>query len=426
MLKDFTMLMRLFASLCLLTLSQAGLANTGAFFNVSADGPQASLSVTLCLNAREALSCQTFAVNNTQLHITTTIPNHTYPYAGIKINTPGYSPLGCSGTSHDFCLFSASDSAMSRITVSPEITTNVSSLALKVNGVARELIITNTSPYRSVTMNYRLSSALPPGTTIRPASCGIIAPGGSCILTVTPGAIPSAAPGDTTPIPIAVIFPGSTKAYISILTYGSVYENGYLFSIDDTTPITGSIGGKVMSLVDEAVHSITAILWSSTGVVTVADHSNIPGIYDTSAAGAGSCNGNSDGACNTKHILNFYIPFTTFPLSFYAAGICTETIGAYSDWYLPAICEMGYDSLNIGNGCGSSTAPTFQNIQSNLVENGNIGNLSGSYWSSTEYTKLLGNPADDAWVQTFGVGSSFQTGSNKGINFAVRCVRALT
>ncbi len=47
------------------------------------------------------------------LSITTTIPNHTYPYAGIKINTKGYSlthvGTQCSDAGNGFCLFSVSD-----------------------------------------------------------------------------------------------------------------------------------------------------------------------------------------------------------------------------------------------------------------------------------------------------------------------------
>lgn len=60
-------------------------------------------------------------------------------------------------------------------------------------------------------------------------------------------------------------------------------------------------------------------------------------------------------------------PFTATagptPLSYYAAGLCAATISGYSDWYLPAICEMGYGVAN----CGTSGVPELQNMQANLV-----------------------------------------------------------
>lgn len=70
--------------LCLLLVSHSSFAKQGLLFNVSAAG--------------------------SLLSITTTIPNHTYPQAGIKINTPGYhltsSGVDCTPSSTGYCLFS--------------------------------------------------------------------------------------------------------------------------------------------------------------------------------------------------------------------------------------------------------------------------------------------------------------------------------
>lgn len=63
--------------------SQIGFAGSGLFFNTNTAG--------------------------SVLNLTTTIPHHSYPNAGIKINTPGYSLTSCRTTGNGFCLFSVSD-----------------------------------------------------------------------------------------------------------------------------------------------------------------------------------------------------------------------------------------------------------------------------------------------------------------------------
>lgn len=80
----------------LVLMCETGFAASGLFFNVSASG----------LN----------------LTIRTTIPSHTYPAAGIKINTPGYalanaSP-GCTMSPNGYCLFSVSDTVPASINIS--------------------------------------------------------------------------------------------------------------------------------------------------------------------------------------------------------------------------------------------------------------------------------------------------------------------
>lgn len=58
------------------------------------------------------------AVSGSTLTITTTIPNHTYGNAGIKLNTAGYSlSSGCTPANNGYCLFSVSDTAAKTITV---------------------------------------------------------------------------------------------------------------------------------------------------------------------------------------------------------------------------------------------------------------------------------------------------------------------
>lgn len=314
------------------------------------------------------------------------------------------------------------------------LSASVSSLALAVNGVPRTITITNTGADIATDVAYAPSPALPAGTTISPADCGAIVAAGSCVITVTPGATPSAAAGDINPSHVVLTLSGTNtntlSPALSILDYGSVHQSGYVFAIDDTTSNTGGIGGKVAALSDQASAFPNGIIWSSNGnggsAVDV-ELNNIPGIYETSTNPPDACEGNADGICAAQAIVDYYSPPTTNPavnLTFYAAGLCKTVLGGYSDWYLPAICELGYDAAAAGSGCGTLAVPTLQNMQSNLVDNGNIGALAGIYWSSTEASI---NPLGLAFAQNFDIGGgSLQLLVNKSDLPGVRCARAMT
>lgn len=247
-----------------------------------------------------------------------------------------------------------------------------------------------------------------------------------------------------------------------------------MYAFDDTTPNTGSVGGKVATTSDQAAAYPNGIVWSSnggtgggSGGVDLVDTSydTLPGIGETSTSATGSptyatfasffsttytntnpftsasfslCNGALDGSCNTGNILTFYNQFITnnteanggtgpftasagpTNITYYAAGLCKQTISTYSDWYLPAVCEMGYGS----SACGTSGTPTLQNIQKSLIDSSGLRAPAGNYWSSTEFS---GNPQIFAWVQFFasGGGSGQGNGSKDG-RLGVRCSRALT
>ena len=79
------------------------------------------MSITLCLNGKGPLSCQQLTVTALTLTILTTIPNHSYAYAGIKINTPNYTianvGVDCTPYDNGYCLFSVSDSTPKTLTI---------------------------------------------------------------------------------------------------------------------------------------------------------------------------------------------------------------------------------------------------------------------------------------------------------------------
>ena len=57
-------------------------------------------------------------INSNTLNINTAIQNNTYPTAGIRINTPGYSvATGCTSIANGYCVFSVSDTSPAHIII---------------------------------------------------------------------------------------------------------------------------------------------------------------------------------------------------------------------------------------------------------------------------------------------------------------------
>lgn len=337
-----------------------------------------------------------------------------------------FTPTSGSAPATDFPIQGSNTTTVQgnlEIKASALLTASVNTLALAVGGNSRSITVTNVSPFVADNVTYSTSPALPAGTVIVPASCGTMAPSATCAITIVPGIVPSAAVGDTSPTPVTLSISGNNTNIISptlqVVTHGSVIQGGYLFAIDDTTPASASIGGSVVTTTDQ-VAGTPGVMWSSD-ISGSPVFDNIPGITEASTNPPNACNGNSDGACNSNEIVTTYM---SVPLTFYAAGVCKATIAGYADWYLPSVCEMGYDTSFVGSGCGTNVSPTLQNIQSNLVDNGDVGAISGTYWSSTEYSAI---PAVASWGQFFATsGGSYQFADDKFVTRAVRCVRRLT
>lgn len=102
----------------LLLMTQAKLAYSGLLFNITATGgaPE-TISLELCLNGVGPLSCQNYSVGNLNLSILSTIPNHNYNAAGIKVNTPGYTLTGCTMINNGYCIFTVSNTSPASIAI---------------------------------------------------------------------------------------------------------------------------------------------------------------------------------------------------------------------------------------------------------------------------------------------------------------------
>lgn len=382
------------------------------------------------------------------------------------------------------------------------LSASVSNLALSVNnptlnaalsGNARHITITNTgsNPTTSLTVSYPAWPGGTPATTATDTCTGAtLAANATCMITVTPGANATSGcntsqsaptPGVITLSATNVTTPVTTN--VVVLSYGCQYQGGFLYSVNDTTSVTGSIGGKVATLVDQAAPSISSgpqassIIWSSNGsggasanvsydIIPLIADSGSNASYDNAkiafnatysntlacpfpaSSSFTSCNGAKDGKCNTDNILALYdiyktgygdgsSPYTLAAGStdhtYYAAGLCTANINTYSDWYLPAICEL--NAVNGSVNCPADTQSMLANLgdligdlyaqtpSTSCTPPTGSDCLAGYYWSSTE---APGIPQNCAWSESFDSSGSNQNCNDKRSQLGVRCSRALT
>ncbi len=328
------------------------------------------------------------------------------------------------------------------------LSSSISNLALSITGLTeygvvgtpssgqtRVITITNTG--NQVATNLSVNTPTWPAGTTNSTTCGsTLGIGSSCTISIIPG---NTATSDGTnpcstgvaPLPQAVQVTADNANPLSInvvvLGYGCIYQGGYVYAFDDTTSSGSSVGGKVVTTTDQA-----DVIWSSDSNGNAVEDI-IYGISETSTIlspdpssgqvnGQIACDGATDGVCDTNNIDVFYENNVSPPinLSYYAAGVCKQTINSYSDWYLPAICEWGYDGFNSGSGCGTQGSPTLQNIFSNLST---LQSLSGDYWASTGSSSV---PLQFAWNQFISVNTCAQFIKPKSDLYHVRCSRILT
>ena len=151
---------------------------------------------------------------------------------------------------------------------------------------------------------------------------------------------------------------------------GDTYQGGIIFYLD------GNGGGLIAADSDQS-----SAQW---------------GCYEQSIGGTSSAVGT--GAANTTAIVSGCSETAI------AARICADlTLGEYDDWFLPSKDELNLMYDNIGQG--------------NVLELGNVGNFSNTYyWSSTE------DASNNAWEHDFLYG--YQGNLSKTFTFNVRAVRA--
>lgn len=285
-------------------------------------------------------------------------------------------------------------------------------LALATSGTARFLKVTNAGVVTAELLELRVTG-LPSGSTAH-SSCPVeLPPDTSCLVLIRPGSRPSAEPANLTPVPAKLTLRGSNTnvldVNVSVITYGSFHQGGFVFALDDKTAITGGVSGKVVATADTS----PAANWSPTAT-------EVAGVSDNSLAGANSCNGAVEGRCNTSRILAH---FPSGERNFAAAQCADLRGGGFADWYLPALCEMGYTTTGPGNGiCGTKATPLLpDNVRSRLFDTDGLFHFSNHYWTSTQASL---NPETDAHRAMFRLEQPTSEGAKLSVLLPARCARA--
>jgi len=290
------------------------------------------------------------------------------------------------------------------------LSTSVSNLALATNGNPRTITITNTgsNTAENLSINY---PTWPSGTLATSTCSSTLNASDSCVITITPGNNATSNCNNdqgSAPIPGMITVNATNAAspmiaYAEILAHGCIYQEGYIFDIDDTTSTNTSISGKIASLTNIS----NTMPWFNGSYITTVASSFTNGASNTAKIITVQGSGNYAAQACTNYIID---SSGNAPCS---TGIC------YTDWYLPAICELGASGENAG--CTSGIG----NMQTNLP--GLISNCNGSaclannYWSSTEITDSL------AWYQYISANLNVQNPASKSDGtLGVRCARVIT
>jgi hypothetical protein len=304
-----------------------------------------------------------------------------------------------------------------------------------LTGHSREITITNTSTTDTTTPLTVTQASFPTGTSITTDNCtGVqLAPQGTCTITIKPGQEASFGTGNaacTTGIPPnpgtvtvnASSAPSPASSNVDVLSYGCIYQEGYVYSVDDSTANTGSVGGNVVNRNDDTTNQVNLPWDSSTNCVNTGNCTDVLSAANT-----------LNGSGNTAAIVALLTGKQGVTAMNYAAGYCNaytiDSAGTnpcanpssptcYKSWYSPAICEVGPSGL-AGSGAGASCSSRTQNLYSELFLNGLGQFASDFYWSSTRSSAVV------AWYQDFGGGGQYSD-SGKFSNIGVRCVRAIT
>ena len=294
-----------------------------------------------------------------------------------------------------------------------QLTSSVSSLALAASGTARLITITNRGPLAARALLAE-ATGLPSGSSLRSTCPAALQPGATCVLLVTPGSTPSATPGDLAPtvgkVTVSAANAKPLAVDVAVVTYGSVYQGGYVFDLNDNTPLSASIDGKVLDTIDFGIE-----YWSPSLTA-------ITGINENSTPGSNSCDGAVDGRCNTARIMAQY---STGVRNFPAAMCADSTNGGHADWYLPALCEMVYNKEDVVGGvCGTPAAPRlFGNVLSRLYDQRIYADLFIFYWTSTQSSASPANDVQLALIEGDGPGTIAGKGTAR---LPTRCARHLT
>lgn len=295
----------------------------------------------------------------------------------------------------------------------PTLLTSLTDLALETNGQARMITVSNSATTTAENLSIQYP-AWPVGTTSSTTCGNSLAPNETCTITVTPGAnatsncntlYTEAVPGVITVSASNSAAPATTN--VVVLTYGCIYQKGFVYDIDDTTSASNSIAGKIAALTNNS----SGIQWSNGVDKTTGASDWNYGSINTAAI----IRAQGNGSYAAKTCANYSVDSS--------GNSPCATNECYSSWYLPAICQMGAPG---GHASCTGTPNMITNLP--LLTSSNCSGsmcLSGNFWSSTEFSS---KPLSDryAWYEEFSSAGGLQDIYPKNTSFAVRCSRDLT
>lgn len=368
--------------LLLIMTHNSAMAAPGLLFNVTGTGPTLPepITIELCLNAPGPFSCQTYMIRSLNLSINTTIPNHTYPVAGIRVLASQVrhagNHLNCTLLKNGFCQFSVSDNKAFVIDLVETGIIEISPTNLPagmLNNTYHQTLTASggTAPYHFVIA----SGSLPPGLTLD-NSTGLISgtPTTADSYDFTVKALDSNLP--TRHI-------GSKDYTLTVLKLGDAYQGGTVACLN------GGFENLIVSTHDNSPN----IQWSNPNTSVPTAQNADDGATNTSAIVAAT---NTQPPTNVPS--NAAITCAHYSIDSANNSPCLSGNTCYDDWFLPATNQLS---------C----------LYNNRAAIGNNFVLS-EYWTSTE------NNSSTAVGIIFVGGTA--TFTLKGQGQVVRCVRSLS
>lgn len=351
-------------------------ASAGDLFSISGSGFPSTLDIQLCLSVSGSTpwTCENHTITRQTLSIRTIVPNHTYPAAGLKILTSGYSATGCTYSGNGYCQFSVSNTSPAAITISSVRSPNLTAVTPATGTASGNAGVTLTGTHFSGTLAVTFGG-------IAATSVNVVSD--TMLTAVTP--------------PHAM---GAVDVVITTPQGSSTLNNGYTYL---ATAVGQASGGGLIACLENNNNLIAAtadnaedIVWGGIGT----------------EVGVAS---NTDGAANTIAIVttignNGGIPYAAKVCSDYEVDSqgntpCIQGNACYTDWFLPA---------------GNNLTPSGQ-LNCLYVNGGAINISDGDYWSSTEAGF---DPAHFVYIQNLDNGD--QGEDDKNGFYRVRCVRQFT
>lgn len=321
--------------------------------------------------------------------------------------------------------------------VSPSLSVPLTAIIPVNNPAGVSITVTNLTGNIITNVGVNLPSQW---TGVTSTTCPVLIGNGTCTVTIISNTTkPFLAQG-------GLIFSGDGLNVSSPIALAFSIDDYLVFSIPDSStayvidssdapgsPIIWSSAGTGGTSADFDYTSIWGVAENSTSLVPFPNAIAPSGQTATQYPGQQNCNGGTDGACNAQNIYTYYsssssiLSSASVSTNYYAVGLCyqitTDNSGSIPQgtWYLPAICQLGPDTTNVGSGCTSS----MENITTNLLLLGFVTDLETNqfYWSSTEASS---NPINSAWYQEFRPGPVSTSFPNVKLGeFYVRCIRAV-